>query len=190
MSLDARVRSLLESGDRRAAVEAVMLELGPRVRGLFFTLFRRDHDGAEEAFSLFAENLWRYLGDFQGTGQLKAWVYSIARNAAWSVHRDGWRRRGRRLDTMEAEALAEEIRTKSAVRLERRSGALEALRDELDLDEQTLLTLRLDERLSWDEIAEVMSSGGEPMAPATLRKRFERLKQRLAEVARARGLLE
>jgi len=75
------------------------------------------------------------------------------------------------------------------VRLERDSTALSALRDSLDLNEQTLLTLRLDERLPWGEIAEIMSSGGEPIDAAAARKRFERLKTKLGELARRQGLI-
>lgn len=190
MSAEALLRSLLAARDYGRAAEAVMLEYGPGVRGVLLTLFRRNPDAGEEAFSLFAENLWRNLSGFRGESSIKTWVYCIARNAAVSVTREGWRRRARRLDTEAAERLAEEVRTRSAVRLERQSASLTALRDALDLDEQTLLTLRLDEKLSWDEIAEVMSSGGDPVDAPALRKRFERLKARLGELARARGLIE
>ena len=48
--------------------------------------------------------------------------------------------------------------------------------------------LRVDHRLSWAEIAEVVS-GEFPVIEATLRKRFERLKARLARLARERGLV-
>jgi len=190
MSVEALLRSLLAARDYGRAAEAVMMEYGPGVRGLLQTLFRRNPDAAEEAFSLFAENLWRHIAGFRGESSIKTWVYCIARNSAISVTREGWRRKARRLDTSAAERLAEEVRTRSAVRLERQSAGLTELRDALDLDEQTLLTLRLDEKLAWDEIAEIMSSGAEPIDAAALRKRFERLKVRLGELARARGLIE
>jgi len=189
MKLDATVPALLEAGERRRAVELIMHELGPSVRGLLHTIFRANRDAAEESFSLFAENLWRHATTYRGESTVKAWVYCIARNAAVTVTRDGWRRLGRHLETMEAERLAEEVRTRSALRLERQSSALESLRDLLDMDEQTLLTLRLDEKLPWDQVAQVMSSGSEPVDAATLRKRFERVKVRLGEEARRRGLV-
>jgi RNA polymerase sigma-70 factor (ECF subfamily) len=189
MTVDALVAGLLAERDYRSAAEAVMREYGPGIRGLLLTIFRRNGDAAEDAFSLFAENLWRHLPEFRGESSVRTWVYCVARNAAVTVTREGWRRLGRRLDTIEAERLAEEVRTRSAVRLERQSTALTALRDALDLDEQTLLTLRLDERLPWDEIALIMSSGGDPLDPAAMRKRFERLKAKLAELARQQGLL-
>ncbi len=190
MSVDALVASLLAERDFRGAAETVMREFGPGIRGLLLTIFRRNPDAAEEAFSLFAENLWRHIAAFRAESSIRTWVYCVARNAAVSVTRDGWRRLGRRLETEDAERLAEEVRTRSAVRLERQSTALSALRDALDLDEQTLLTLRLDERLPWDEIAQIMSSGGEPLDAAAMRKRFERLKAKLRELAQRQGLIE
>jgi RNA polymerase sigma-70 factor (ECF subfamily) len=190
MPVDAQVAALLAERDFRSAAEAVMREYGPAIRGLLLTIFRRNPDAGEEAFSLFAENLWRHMDTFRGESSVRTWVYCLARNAAVSVTREGWRRLGRRLETEDADRLAEEVRTRSAVRLERQSTALTALRDALDLDEQTLLTLRLDERLPWDEIAEIMSSSGEPLDAAAVRKRFERLKSKLGELARRQGLIE
>jgi RNA polymerase sigma-70 factor, ECF subfamily len=181
---------LLAQGDLKGGVEQVMHEMGPGVLGLLHTMFRRNEDAAQEAFSLFAENLVRHASTYRGEGPLKAWVYAIARNAALSVSRDGWRRFGERLATEDAEKLADEVRTRSAIRRHRQSNALDSLRDTLDLDEQTLLTLRLDEKLTWDEVAQVMSSSGEKVDSQTARKRFERLKVRLGEEARRRGLVE
>jgi RNA polymerase sigma-70 factor (ECF subfamily) len=173
MSVDALVAALLAERDYRGATEAVMREYGPGIRGLLLTIFRRNPDAAE----------------FRGESSVRTWVYCVARNAAISVTRDGWRRFSERLETREAERLAEEVRTRSALKLERQSTALSALRDALDLDEQTLLTLRLDERLPWNEIALIMSSGGDPIDAAAVRKRFERLKAKLAELARKQGLI-
>jgi RNA polymerase sigma-70 factor (ECF subfamily) len=189
MSVDAEIEGLLAAGDHGRAAELVMRCYGPGVRGLLITLFRKNRDAAEDAFSLFAENLWRHIGTFRGESSVKTWVYRIGRNAALSVGREAWRRRKRRLDTEDAERLAEEVRTQTGVRLERQSEGLASLRDSLDLDEQTLLTLRLDEKLAWEEIAAIMAGEGEPVDAAALRKRFERLKRRLGELARERGLL-
>ena len=49
--------------------------------------------------------------------------------------------------------------------------------------------LRIDQQLSWSEVAEVMAAEGTTVDPATLMKRFERIKARLGELARERGLL-
>jgi len=189
MSVDAQVTSQLAERDLKGAAETVMREYGPGIRGLLMTLFRRNPDAAEEAFSHFAENLWRHLGTYRRESTVRTWVYCLARNAAISVTREGWRKLGRPLQTRDYERLVEEVRTRSAVRLERDASALASLRESLDLDEQTLLSLRLDERLPWEEIAQVMSSGGEPVDAATVRQRFSRLKTRLGELARRQGLI-
>jgi RNA polymerase sigma-70 factor (ECF subfamily) len=73
--------------------------------------------------------------------------------------------------------------------VERQRTALDALRETLTPEEQTLLHLRIDQALSWDEIALVFGKDGSSVEAATLRKRFERLKERLAALARERGLV-
>jgi hypothetical protein len=60
----------------------------------------------------------------------------------------------------------------------------------LSHDEQTMLTLRIDQKLSWDEVAEVLQATGAPPTAATLAKRYERLTRRLRKLAQRDGLLE
>jgi RNA polymerase sigma-70 factor (ECF subfamily) len=64
------------------------------------------------------------------------------------------------------------------------------LRESLDHEEQTLLILRVDKGMPWEDVAEVMRADGEPATPAALRKRFERLKEKLGRLAREQGLIE
>ena len=97
---------------------------------------------------------------------------------------DAWHRKGRRLETGEASQLAEEIRTKTVIRVERQRSALDKIRALLTADEQSLLSLRLDREFSWNEIAEILSTEGERVQPLALMKRFERLKTRLTELVR------
>jgi len=82
MPLDAQVAALLAEQDYRRAAETVMREYGPGIRGLLLTIFRRNPDAAEEAFSLFAENLWRFIGTFRGESSIRTWAYCVARNGA------------------------------------------------------------------------------------------------------------
>jgi len=63
---------------------------------------------------------------------------------------------------------------------------LEMLREALDEDDRTLLVLRVDRRMAWRDIARVMSDvpiedqlEDLDKLAATLRKRFERVKERL-----------
>lgn len=190
VSIEPRIRQLLLAGQERTAADLVIREFGPSIYGLFVNQFPKRPELAEEAFSCFAENLVRGISSYRGEASVRTWTYILARNAAVSVARDGWRRLGRRLETTEFDQLAQEARTRSAIRLERQVDALAPLRHALDPDDQLLLTLRLDEELSWDEVALVLSAGGEPVAAPSIRKRFQRLKATLGEEARRLGLLE
>lgn len=187
MDPEARIRALLDGGDPRGAATEAMRGFGPKIFGYLRSVLRDDTD-AGDAFSLFGENLWRGIGTFRGESSFRTWAYRIAWNAALAVRDEAWKRHGRRLETGEASRLAEEIRT-TAARVERQRTELDALREVLTAEEQTLLHLRIDQQLSWDEIAVVLGTDGSPVEPATLRKRFERLKDRLANLARERGLV-
>jgi RNA polymerase sigma-70 factor (ECF subfamily) len=189
VSLDRRVQELLSAGDERRAATEAITGLGPDVLRYLRSILRDEEDAAD-AFSQFAENLWTAIRSFQGRSSLKTWALRIASNAAINLRNDAFRRRGRRLATSEVSALVAEIRNSSIVSDERQRQALDELRRSLSRDEQTLLALRIDQGLSWDETAEVLSEIGPPVAPAALMKRFERLKARLARAARDKGLLE
>jgi RNA polymerase sigma-70 factor, ECF subfamily len=182
-ALQARVQDLLGAGDVGAAATEALRALGPEILR-FLRSVMRDEEDAADAFSHFAEHLWRGLPTFRRQASLRTWAYRIAWNAALTLRSDAWHRKGRRFETGEASQLAEEIRTKTVVRVERQRDALEKIRMSLTADEQSLLALRLDREFSWEEIAEILSAGGEQVQPLTLMKRFERLKKRLAEIVR------
>jgi RNA polymerase sigma-70 factor (ECF subfamily) len=71
------------------------------------------------------------------------------------------------------------MRTATAIRVDRQRGTLAELRAQLSDADRTLLALRIDQQLSWEEIAEVLAEEGARPEPATLAKRFERVKERL-----------
>ena len=185
-AIQRRVQELVDRGDAGAAATEALRALGPEILRFLRSVVRNEEDAAD-AFSHFAENLWKGLPSFRRESSLRTWAFRIAWNAALTLRNDAWHRRGRRFETGEASALAEEIRTKTAVRVERQRDKLEELRETLTPEEQSLLALRLDREFSWDEIADILSAGGEPVQPLTLMKRFERLKKRLAEMVRAQG---
>jgi len=187
--IELRVRELLAREDRPGAATAAIQDLGPPVLRYLRSLLR-DEDDASDAFSIFAENVWRGIPTWRGEGSLKAWCFRLAWNAATNLRNEAWRRRGRRFFSGEASALAEEVRTRSHVKVERQRQALDKLRESLEVDDASLLALRIDQKLSWAEIAEVVSSDGVRVEPAALMKRFERLKGRLARMAKDQGLIE
>ncbi len=187
MELEDRVRELIAAGDHRGAATEAIRRFGPQVLGYLRSVLR-DADDAADAFSQFAEDLWRGIGGYRGESLLRTWAYKIAWCAAMHVRSDAWKRRGRRFEPGEASRLAEEVATRSAVRHERRRIALDRVRQSLSAEEQTLLFLRLDQELPWNEVAEVLSASGTHVDPPAVRKRYERLKERLADKLREEGL--
>ena len=183
MELEERIAAAMAAGDHRAAATEVIRGYGPRILGYLNVVLRDDLD-AGDAFSLFAEQVWRGMPAFAGRSTARTWAFKAAWSAAMKVRDDAWRRLGRRLDTGEASRIAEDVRTRTGLRYERQRAELETLRLLLSDEDQTLLVLRLDQELSWEEVAEVLALDGEPVEPATLRKRFARIKERLAEIIR------
>jgi RNA polymerase sigma-70 factor (ECF subfamily) len=189
MPVEAKVQELLASGDLRGAATAAIQGFGPKVLGYLRSILRDDNDAAD-AFSHFAEDLWRGIGSYRGEASFKTWAYKLAWCAAMHVRSDTYRRLGRRLESGEASKLAQDLRTRSVVRDEIQRRGLDKLRATLTPEEQTLLFLRLDQQLEWNDVAEVLSGTGQPVEAATVRKRYERLKTDLARLVREQGLME
>lgn len=189
MELEDRIAEAMSAGDPRAAATELIRGYGPRILGYLNVVLRDDLD-AGDAFSLFAEQVWRGMPSFRGQSSARTWAFKAAWSAAMKVRDDAWRRMGRRLETGEASRLADDVRTRTNLRFERQRAELEALRALLSDEDQTLLVLRLDQELTWEEVSEVLSQDGPRVEPAALRKRFERIKQRLAEIIRAQQARE
>ncbi len=187
--VERRVRELLAAGDTRGAATEAIRALAPEALR-FLRALLRDEEDAADAFSEFAENLWSGLATFRGDASLRTWALRLARNAALNLRGEAWRRRARRFATGEASALAEDLRTKSFVREERQRAALDKLREALSVEDRMLLVLRVEQGLSWKEVAEILAADGEAADENTVTKRFERLKDRLARMAREQGLIE
>jgi len=188
MASDDEVRGLLDSGETTGAATAVIKTHGPAVLN-YLRAVLRDEDLAADAFSLFAEWVWTAVGKFKGTSAVRTWAFGVAWNAAQRVRNEAWQRRRERFRTGEASRLAADIRTQSAVRRERDADKLAELRRDLTPEEQNLLVLRLEQKLDWNEIVQVLAGEGEEVSAATLRKRFERLKEHIGQLARERGLM-
>jgi RNA polymerase sigma-70 factor (ECF subfamily) len=205
-SLEERVRELVARRDFREAAGLAIRGLTPAVWRYLLNVLRDEAD-AGDALSHWAEGLWRGLTSFRFECSLRTWALRLATNAAVNVRNAAWRRRVRRFRTGEASAIAAETRASSLARVEREARGLEVLRRSLSVRDQSLLALRIDQGLSWEEIAEVLSrppsagvrgpppatpgpAAGPPVSAATLCKRFERLKARMARKAREQGLIE
>jgi RNA polymerase sigma-70 factor (ECF subfamily) len=137
------------------------------------------------------------MPSFAAKSGVRAWAYTIARNALGQELRGQKRYRAQRCefsDTL-ASRIADQVRTETAAwhRTEVKDEFLK-LQQELDHDEQELLFLRTNQQLGWNEIAEIRL--GEAAAPAALkreaarlRKRFQLTREKIRKLARERGLL-
>ena len=192
--LERQVRSKVEADRVDDAATDALRGYGPEILG-FLVNTAADEDLAVEAFSQFSEDLWRGLPGFRWHASLRTWGYTLARHA---LHRTAKsKQRHRLVDPLTSNAigaLVEEIRTRTLTFLRTESRQeVAALRATLTADEQMLLTLRVDRQLQWREIARITGDfEGEPSDAdlkrqvATLRKRFERTKNRLRTMARAK----
>src|SRR5512139_2074178 len=143
---------------------------GPQILGYLMTILRHE-DVARDVFAETCERLWTALASFRREGTFRAWAYRIAWNAAQDHFRGASARRERRLETAELSHLAASVASSTppppgpSTALDR----VARLRAQLSAEEQTLITLRVSQQLSWAEIAEVLSRPGLPESEATLR---------------------
>ena len=146
----------------------------------------------DDLFSELCERLWRKLPEFRWESSVRTWTYVIARNLLRSGFRSARGPKGRvdSLGTSEISKLADRPRSSTPPHIRTRAkDRLQQIRDGLDPDEQTLLILRIDRSMSWKDIADVMheddDSRSNSQRAAALRKRFERLKERLRQEMQA-----
>lgn len=194
VTLEEQIAAALDRGDLRTATTITLRGYGPEVLGLLWGILR-DETLADEAFAEFSARLWTSLPKWRRQCGMRTWASLLARRAAIDARRDQKRRRIEQPLGDEVSRVAEAVRTATLphLRTENRS-AIAALRDELPEDDRTLLVLRVDRELSWNDLALVFLDGeSEPDAikreAARLRKRFQLVKERLYSLGRARGLL-
>jgi RNA polymerase sigma-70 factor (ECF subfamily) len=197
--LEARIRAASEAGDRKGAATALLEGYGHELLA-FLIAHLRDRDAAAEVFSQFTEDLWRGLDGFRWQCSARVWSYTLARNAATRYLKDARRRQGRHVPLSRAGPLsgvAQKVRTETlaALRTETRTG-LEKLRESLRPEEQTLLVLRVNRKMNWNEIAQVLLHEGEVAAGDVLRKdavrlrqRYQAIKDKLRRMAAEQGLV-
>lgn len=196
--LDARekaIRAHCAQGNYELAMEAAWGEY--RTEMLHFLLgVMRNQDGAEEVFSAFAEEVWRGLPAFQWKSSFRTWGYKLLRAACFQyMHSPKWREEPASRPLPEEQALSERTATHPWLKTEIKQG-LAALRERLAPEDQVVLQLRINRKMSWSEIARIMEDGDEGLPEgevrrraAALRQQFHRVKEQLRTMAREAGLL-
>jgi len=197
--LEQKIRALCDAGDKKQAATLLLQGYGREIFG-FLVARLRDRDAASDVFSQFTEDLWRGLDGFRWQCSARVWSYTVARHAASRYIDDVRRRRKRNVPLSRAGPLseiAEKIRTgtRAGARTEARSRIAQ-LRESLPVEDQTLLILRVNRKLEWREIAQIMLRDGETPGEeklakeaVRLRKRFQLAKDKLRQMAVEQGLV-
>jgi RNA polymerase sigma-70 factor (ECF subfamily) len=196
-ALERELTELHRRGDYEAAATRAVRGYGPELLGFLHAILH-DADRAGEVFSQLCEDLWRGLPGFAARASFRTWLYTLARHAAWRrLKREQQARRELPLDDCSMVSRVEqEVRaaTLPHLRTETRDRLVE-LRESLPVEDQAVLILRIDRKLDWNDLARVLHEGETlddaalKRESARLRKRFQLLKERLRERARAEGLL-
>jgi len=197
--LEARAR---EASERGAFDEATTCLIEAYGGDLLRFLCSRLHDAsaASDVYSEVVERLWRGLPRFEWRYGARAYCYAIARNTAINYVTAASRRPERNMSLSSAGLSQVVERTRSETLPYLRTeikDRFRRLREELPLEDQTLLTLRLDRGLEWRELALVMtfSEGEQPTEEALtreaarLRQRFSAAKDKLRRFAEREGLI-
>jgi RNA polymerase sigma-70 factor, ECF subfamily len=179
----------LDRAELHEAATQALQAYGPAIFAYLVGILR-DRDLADEAFCEFSEQLWRSIKLFRRECPFRAWAYKLAWCSAVHAMKDPYRRRGRRLESHELSQLVDSIRSATPMHVRTTvKDQFEVLRRSLEPEERALLILRVDRRLSWKEITIALATEeGSPGEPA-LRKRYERIKVKLRELAAQSGIV-
>jgi len=166
MKIDSAIARHLDARDFDAAVHAIMSTYGAEIYGYLSVLTVEP----DQALAAFATELSRGLAGFRRESSLRTWLYRIAwfalqRPPSAFVLPVALRGMVRGITPLQATA------------------KIVALREQLQRSEQSILTLRVDRRLSWREVAEVMASDGESIDEELAARRFDEICMKLRRLS-------
>lgn len=185
-TLEQQVRTLCDTQSWSQAAQLAIEGYGQELLA-FLAATARDENAAAEVFQHTCIKIWNGLPRFTWRSSLRTWTYTIARNAL----RDHKRRKNptEPLDSVELNRIPAEL-SRTATQQWRKTAIKQWLQDaiaELAEEDRSLMMLRLGREMRWTEIAEILADPDQPppsdadlrRRAATLRKRYERLKETL-----------
>jgi RNA polymerase sigma-70 factor (ECF subfamily) len=178
--IEIAIRERFDANDLRAAATLAIEAYGREVCG-YLAAVLADDEQAREVFAETAAEMWRDLSRFRWEASLRTWIYTLARHRlAAHLGRKARQPIVALSEVMDSSALQAKPPTTTAPWMRTAvKDAVSRLRSCLPADDQTLLILRVDRGMSWREISHVFGETSEP----TLRKRFERIKKQLRDLA-------
>ena len=192
-NVEAAIREAHRSGDLESVVRVGLSHYRAEVYSFLCARLASEAD-AHDVFSQTSEDVWRGIAAFRWQCSFRTWLYTVARHAAIRFERTPANRALRRQPLSGApEAIERErSRTRPYLRTDVKDR-LSALRASLTPDEQSLLVLRVDRGLSWEEVSRVLHDDSEAddasirRHAVNLRQRFRQLTERLRKQARDEG---
>jgi len=192
------IRSNCDLHDYDTATTIAIREYGPEILGVLAARLRNETDACE-VFSTFCEDFWRGLPDFRWQCSARVWAYTLARYAANRYTAAASRIKKRNVPFSQAGHLSEiveEVRTTTLDYLRTEvKNEMRRLREQLSIEDQELLILRVDKQLSFRDMAIVVLYQGKIATEqelvkdtARLRKRFQKAKETLRRLAQQAGL--
>lgn len=194
--LERAIQELCRGGNTAGAAEHAVAGYGREIMGLMVSMLH-DYDRSRDAFSIFSEKLLRGLPAFRWESSFRTWAYRLAHNVCCQVLRAP----AGREEPVSMSALPDVAqRPRSETHPWQRTPVKERfreMRERLEPFERLLLFLRVEQQLSWEAVARILSGEEEePLAgaelkrkAATLRQQFQRIKAQLRAMAREEGLL-
>jgi RNA polymerase sigma-70 factor, ECF subfamily len=193
------IKAAFDRGSMQEAATAVLAAYGDEILSFIHSRLR-DRVDSDEAFAMFAEDLWNGLPSFGWRSSARTWAYTLARNATIRYASKGDRRAARNVPLScpgAVAALVERVReTTECYKRTAVKDQFRAIREQLDLEDQTLLILRVDRNMTWRELAQTLSGAVDldeaalDRESARLRKAFERIKRELKRLSEEQGLLK
>ncbi len=195
VSVEDRSRALHASGQSREAFTLLVDAYGPEILGYLSRVLKSEPD-AREVWAETAARLWQGFARFEWRSSFRTWAYAVASNA--------FRRWLRAIATRRERPLDSELPISAHARTDTRphqksevKAMIARLREQLSEEDNALLILRVDRDFAWNDIA-LTTFDGDPMIDpralekraAMLRKRFERIVDRLRRLAEREGLLQ
>jgi RNA polymerase sigma-70 factor, ECF subfamily len=197
--LEQEIQAAWTAGRLEEAATRTMKGYGNEILGFLNARLGNESDG-REVFSIFAEDFWTGLSNFNWRCSMRVWAYTLARNAANRYAKHPQRRAERNFELSPQDHLSELMASvRSVTQLYRQTQTkdrFQALREQLDPEDQMLLILRVDRGLAFRDLAFAMTGDLElddvalEREVARLRKAFERIKTDLRRMASEQGLMD
>jgi RNA polymerase sigma-70 factor (ECF subfamily) len=198
-SLEQEIQAAWTAGRLEEAATRTMKGYGNEILGFLNARLGSETEG-REVFSIFAEDFWTGLSNFNWRCSMRVWAYTLARNAANRYAKHPLRRAERNFALSPQDQHLSELMAsvRSVTQLYRRTETkdrFQALREQLDPEDQMLLILRVDRGMAFRDLAFAMTGDLElddvalEREVARLRKAFERIKTELRRMATEQGLM-